>query len=196
MLSTFLTRCLRWCRSHAHSHEEGTTAIEFAFIAPVLMLMMFGIIELSLMMYTQSVMEGATSISSRLGKTGYTESGISREQTIRNKLSARATGLLNVSLFTIQSKSYSQFDTIGEAEPFLDANGNGQHDAGENYTDVNGNGVWDEDMGRAGYGNANDIVVYNVSYPWHVATPLIGRIFGEDGTLVLKASAVVKNEPY
>ncbi len=196
MSAIFLNRWLRWCRAHAHSHEEGTTAIEFAFIAPVLMLMMFGIIELSLAMYTQSVMEGATSLSSRLGKTGYTESGISREQTIRNMLNARASGLLDTERFTIASKSYSQFDTIGDMEPFIDANHNEQHDPGETYTDINGNGAWDEDMGREGYGNANDIVVYTVTYPWHVATPILDAVFGDDGTVVLKASAVVKNEPY
>jgi len=206
--------------------QDGNVIIEFAIIAPVLLLIVFGIVELSLIMYTQSVMEGATTISARLGKTGYTEDGISREQTILDALNAHATGFVDVSRFTIESKSYGQFDEIGDAEPYVDTNGNGAYDGaeaytdqngngaydsgepyvdsdgngahgtGETYTDVNGNGSWDEDMGEAGYGDANDIVVYTVNYPWSIMTPMMSAIMGDNGVITLTASAVVKNEPY
>lgn len=176
--------------------EEGVAAIEFAFIAPVLLLFIFGTVEFSLAMFVQSVMEGATTMSSRLGKTGYSESGQSREDTILNALKARAGTFFNPNLVTITSKFYGQFDQIGDAEPYTDTNHNGRYDTGETYSDVNGNGHWDADMGQQGYGDANDIVVYTVTYPWKIQTPLIAKFVNGNGQLNLRAVAVVKNEPY
>ena len=43
---------------------------------------------------------------------------------------------------------------------------------------------------------AANIVVYRVTYPWKVFTPLIGQIVGNDGIIELMAYSVVKNEPY
>ncbi len=207
--------------------REGGALIEFAFLAPILLLMVFGTVEMALVMYVQSVMEGATTISARLGKTGYSESGISREQTIRNMRYEHANDFIDPSYFGVEAKTYGQFDQIGDQEPFMDSNGNsvydggeaytdsngngaydtgepyadadgnGSRNAGETYSDVNGNGQWDADMGQAGYGDANDIVVYTVTYPWRISTPLIARLVGDgNGTVTLRAAAVVKNEPY
>ena len=49
--------------------EEGVTAIEFAMVAPVLIILLMGIIEFSLMMTAYNVMESATTVSARLGAT-------------------------------------------------------------------------------------------------------------------------------
>ena len=174
---------------------DGVTAIEFAAIAPVLCLLMMGIIEFALIMLASNVMESATNMSARLGKTGYADSGLTREQTIINSIKQQAGGLINTDNVTITSKSYAQYDYIGDYEPYTDTNHNGVHDAGEPYTDTNHNGVWDSDQGTNGYGNSGDVVVYVVSYPWHISTPIIGRFFTND-TVTITAHAVVKNEPY
>lgn len=184
----------------AHCHWlrdcRGVTAIEFAVIAPVLMLLLFGIIEFSLIMLASNVMESATNISSRLSKTGYAEGSISREQTIINSLKAQAGSLLDTTKLTISTKYYQQFDQINDPEPYTDTNGNGSHDAGEPYTDINGNGQWDADMGLAGNGGPGDIVVFTVSYPWPISTPIISDLVGHNGTYTITTHAVVKNEPY
>lgn len=176
--------------------EEGVTAVEFALVAPMLLLIMMGIIETGLIMFTQNVMEGATFSASRLGKTGYTESGETREDLIIQQLTRRAGTLINASEIEINAVTYAQFDQIGDPEPFIDANHNGTRDSGENYTDSNGNGHYDEDMGIEGLGNAGEVVVYTVSYPWHIYTPMMSRFFGSDGTIDLTARTVVQNEPY
>ncbi len=175
---------------------EGVTAVEFAFVAPTLLLLMMGIMEVSLILYTQSIMEGAAYDASRRGKTGYTEANMTREQTILETLHQRTSALLDTNLITITSTAYNQFDQIGQPEPFTDSNGNGQRDAGENYTDVNGNGHYDTDMGAAGAGIASQIVVYTITYPWPIFTPLIGHFIGENGSINLSARAVIQNEPF
>ena len=176
--------------------EEGVTAIDFAIIAPVFLLMLFGILEFAFIMLAANVMESATSISSRLGKTGYANSGVTREQTIINSIKQYGSSFINSDLVTITSKAYKQFDQINDPEPFTDGNGNSSYDAGESYTDINGNGQWDADMGVAGYGGAGDIVVYTVHYPWSISTPMMSALVGVNGEFPITARAVVKNEPY
>lgn len=176
--------------------QDGATAVEFALIAPVVLLFTIGIIELSLMMLTQNLMESATFTASRLGKTGYAGEDMTREETILQALNDTAGVLMDVGQVSIESFAYDEFGDVGRPEPFVDANGNGVRDNGENFTDVNGNGVYDSDMGAAGAGEAGEVVVYVVSYPWHITTPIMSTLIGEDGIINLTARSVVKNEPF
>ena len=177
-----------------HRNQQGVTALEFAMVAPVLVLFMMGIVEFSLIMFVSGVMEAATSSTSRLGKTGYTAPGSSRQDQIIANITNMTTGLLDPSKLVVTTKVYSSFSNIGKPEPFIDSNGNNAYNTGESYSDVNGNGQWDADMAQAGLGNANDIVVYTATYPWSIATPVISSIIGT--VFPISARMAVKNEPY
>ena len=176
--------------------KSGITTVEFAFIAPALLLMTFGTIEFSLLMYVTSMMEGATTISSRLGKTGYEASGSSREQTILNSVNNAVGSIIDISNVSFQTLTYENWDDIGQEEPYQDDNDNGSWDTGEDYDDINANGQWDADMGAEGFGDANDVVVYQVSYPWQIMTPVMQSFLGDDGVFTITTRTVVKNEPY
>lgn len=186
------------------NNNDGVTALEFAFVAPVLALFMMGVIEAAMMMFVQNILESATFNASRLGKTGFTTEGATREETIRTMIDARASGLLDAALIDIDSKAYGGgFGDINQPEPYTDSNGNGSRESTEPYIDSNGNGQWDADIGAAGLGNAGDVVVYTVQYPWTLLTPLAGAFFGNDAldpdeepVIVLTARAVVRNEPF
>ncbi len=173
---------------------EGSTIIEFAIMVPVFLLLVFGTVEFSMIMFAATVIESATTNSARTGKTGYTAPGLSRQDFIIQSINNRTAGLLDPTKITVSSKVYTGFDKVGAAEPFTDSNGNGMYSVGEPYSDVNGNGQWDSDMGTAGLGNANDIVLYTVSYPWPIMTPIIRNILGTVHNITVRT--VVKNEPY
>ncbi len=176
-------------------NDDGTTAIEFAMLSPVMLLFILGIIEFSLIMFTQTVMESATSTTARIGKTGAVDgSSLSREEQLIENVASRTAGLLDRENIQVSMTTYSAFNNVNRPEPFIDANGNGFYNTGETYTDINGNGQWDEDMGSAGAGQANDIVVYTVSYPWPIMTPIVSSILGN--SFPLTARTVVKNEPW
>ena len=187
--------CRRGLLRGFRDDETGSTLIEFAMISVALVTLLGGIVEFSMIMLAKNSMEAATNISSRLGKTGYADGGLTREETILAEVERRTGAIIDPEKLEITSKAYDQFDQIGKPEPWNDANEDGFPDPGE-YTDINGNGQYDQDMGIAGIGGSDDIVVYTVSYPWRVFTPLIGRFFGSDSTLTLTASSVVKNEPF
>lgn len=183
-------------RAGIGKNSEGVTALEFALVAPVFLLMMMGTIEFSVVMFVTSVMEGATTQSARLGKTGFVANGMSREQTIRTLIDERTGKLIDMNKLTITAKTYKNFDSVGKAEPSNDTNNNGTIDAGE-YDDINGNGRYDNDMGAQGLGDANDVVVYTITYPWQIVTPLVQPLIGNGhGNYDVKTRMVVKNEPY
>jgi Flp pilus assembly pilin Flp len=180
----------RLCRD-----QRGTTAVEFSIIGIVLIYLITGIVEFSLVMVATNSIDAATSISSRVGKTGFVEEDTTREETILAEIESRAGGLIDMDKVEITSLTYEEFDQIGKPEPWNDANGNGIPEDGE-YTDINGNGQYDLDMGAAGFGGSDDVVVYTITYPWEVFTPLMAELIGNDGVITLQAHWVVKNEPF
>lgn len=177
-------------------NDSGITAVEFAFVLPILLFFIFGIIEFSMVFMAANVLENASNTGTRTGKTGFVDKNISREQTIRNSINQRLSGFLDPAKIVIVTRVYKAFGDIGKAEPYIDANNNGQYDKGESYTDVNKNGQWDSDMGTTGLGVAGEIVVYEISYPWQVMTPFLSQILADDGLIKLTSHIVVRNEPY
>ncbi len=181
--------------------EDGSMAVEFAIISPVLFLLIMGLVEIGLILSARNILESATYLASRTGRIGYVADNKTQEETIRDALEERASLLFDTERLSIDSlnmtnSSYGNYDNIGQPEPWVDANGNGEWDFGENFTDVNGNGGWDADQGAGGAGNTGEVVVYTVTYPWRLFTPLVASVIGEDGIVNITARAVVKNEPF
>lgn len=174
---------------------RGVTMVEFGLIAPVLTLMIMGIVELGLMMAGQAILDNATFVASRTGKTGYTDKDTKQDKTITATIQKNASAFLDPTKITVTSVAYSDYDSM-QPEPFTDKNNNGVWDSGEPYTDVNKNGVYDKNSGTSGYGNSGQVVLYTATYDWRLVTPMIGKLIGKNNVVQLKARVVVKNEPY
>jgi Flp pilus assembly protein TadG len=169
-------------------------AVEFAFVAPVMLLFVIGIVEVAMVLFTWALLEGGVREAARYGITGYTLAGQTREQLMRAIVGKYTVGMVDMSKVTVTSLTYKSFANIGQPEPFNDANHNGTRDAGETYTDVNGNGKWDADMGASGAGGPGDVVVYTVSYNWPLMTGYLAQQMGL--YIPLSASYAVRNEPW
>ncbi|MGB8275359.1 MAG: TadE/TadG family type IV pilus assembly protein [Alphaproteobacteria bacterium] len=176
--------------------RRGAAALEFAFVAPLLILTMAAVIEVGEMMFVDALLEGGVRSASRYGITGYTVTGVSREDQIRQIIVQNSVGLVQPADIKIDVLTYGDFSNIGQPEPFIDGNGNGQYDTGETFTDTNGNGKWDSDMGAAGAGGPGSVVVYKVSVDWPLVTHLLDNVLGDAGRITLSASVAVRNEPW
>ena len=186
------------CLKRFGKDARGTPAIEFAFAAPVMFVMLIAIIEIGMVLFVTTLMEGALRDASRYGITGAPgDGGVSRTEQIIAIVADRTIGLVNLDEADIQLLVYPNFGSVGQGEDFVDGNSNGQYDAGETYTDGNGNGQWDADIGAAGPGGAGDVVVYRIEYNWPLLTPLGASLAGdENGTIPLRANVAVRNEPF
>ncbi len=163
--------CIRSMNVRRDKRRRGLSAVEFALIAPVFFMIFIGLMETSLMLLTQHLLENATHNASRLAKTGYSEEGKTRLETVmdvlNNELGSLAP-LVDVSKLSFTSTSYGNLSDIGQP---------GQ---GENSL-----------------GAPNEVVVYTIIYPWRVFTPLMNDIIGDDnGIIRLTSRIVVRNEPY
>ena len=146
------------------------------------------------MLFIGASIESAVLQASRYGITGGTVEGRTREERVLDVVEAKTYGLLDMDELEMETLVYESFADIGEPEPWDDANGNGAYDGGEDFTDVNGNGNWDADMGEAGLGGPNAVVVYRLTYDWGIITPFMQRLLGESIRHV--SSVAVRNEPY
>jgi Flp pilus assembly pilin Flp len=175
--------------------ERGATAIEFGIVGLALIYFIVGIIEFSLTMTVGNSLEAATNMSSRLGKTGYTdeEALLTQQETIYREIERRVGPLIDMEQLDITHEVFNDFKSLTSPDILKDENADGDTDDPGEWTDVDGDGFKD---GAPGIGSSGNIVVYRISYPWQVITPLMGNIIGDGGIIDLTAYSVVKNEPY
>jgi Flp pilus assembly protein TadG len=150
--------------------RRGVTAIEFALIAPAFFLIFIGMMEISLLMLAQHLLENSTFNASRLAKTGYIAEGKTQIDTVVDVLNTELgslSPLIDVSKLTLTSTSFGELSDIGQTE------------------------------GSDGLGAAEQIVVFTITYPWQTFTPMLGDLIGdENGIVPLTSRIVVRNEPY
>jgi len=172
----------------------GQAIVEFALVAPAFLAIMLAILELSGIMFVQTLLEGGAREASRYGITGQQPDGVSRDDMILQIVGENSFGIIDMDELAMETTVYNNFSEVGQPEPFTDENDNDAYDVGEPYTDSNGNGGWDDDMGAAGLGGPGDVVVYSMSYDWPIMIPLFQPFFGDRVTL--QANIAVRNEPF
>ena len=169
--------------------------MEFAFVGPVIIMMIVGIMEISMIMFVSTLVEGGVRDAARFAITGNAASGSSREDQIIARISDVTLGIVNIGPSNISIQVYPSFADVGQPEPYQDDSpANGTYDAGETFSDINGNGTWDADMGVAGAGETGDIVIYQVDYTWPMMLGLLADSLGT--SIDLQASIAVRNEPF
>lgn len=169
---------------------RGATIVEFALIAPVLLLTLLGLFDLGYNTYTSSVLQGAIVKAAR----GSTIEGAT-PATLDAKVEAAIRDVAPNATVTFERKSYTNFSDVGVPEDFTDLNGDGTCNNGEPFEDANNNGTWDLDRGKSGGGGARDAVLYTVSVSYPRAFPL-GTFVGIPGTHQMQSQTVLRNQPW
>jgi Flp pilus assembly protein TadG len=185
----------RQLRRFARSND-GAAALEFALVLPPLCLILVGMFEMSMLMFAQASMEGALREAARFGMTGSVADPAEREADILAIIDKDTLNLFDMEDATIDFVVFPSFNDVPKREDYSDTNGNGTYDLGEPYDDANSNDKWDSGNGVDGVGASAQIVQYTVAYDWHVITPFMAPIFGNNGKVRLKASVVLRNEPW
>jgi Flp pilus assembly protein TadG len=177
--------------------REGIAALEFALAFPIVLTAVMGVVEISMILFVSSLLEGGLRDASRFGITGAVPAnGGSREQAIIDMVNDRALGFVTVTPADVTMKVYKCLSDVGKAETLTkDVNGNGKWDPGDTYLDENGNGKWDSDKAKSGAGGAGEVVLYKVQANWELMTPLLAPLFTR-GVMPLVATIAVRNEPW
>ncbi len=159
--------------------DDGATAIEFSLVAIPYFMLSLGIIELSLMYTSASLLEGATDSAARLVRTGQVQQTAGDpEQMFRDELCSFVNVLIDcedVTIEVIRMDSYGDYDSFA---PTFDGDGN---------------------MVSTGFdpGGSNDRVLIRVGYLYEMKTPFVGPLLnGADGGTLFISTIVLQSEPY
>lgn len=177
--------------------RRAIAAVEFALIAPVMILLICGFMEYAHVASARTTLEAATMRAARA--VAASDCPTSRQEimqsTIRGSMTsfpaASGTGV------EIETRAYSgNFSDAGEPEPYNDTNGNSRWDSGEPFNDVNGNGAYDTDMGSLGsIGGAGQVISYTSRYTVASLFNFISTRFNGGNGYRIEASTVIRNEP-
>ena len=110
-----------------------------------------------------------------------------------DEVERRVGPLIDLTKLVVTILLYNYFTSFNNPDILKDQNEDGDTDDPGEWTDVDGDGFKD---GADGVGGSGNIVVYRISYPWEIMTPLIAQFVSNDGIVNLSAYSVVKNEPY
>jgi hypothetical protein len=172
-------------------NNRGATAVEFAFVLPIMLLLIMGLAELAYGSYVRSVLNGAIQ---KAGRDSTIQGAATQTSTIDQAVMNMVWSAAPKATYTSTRESYSQFGNIAP-EPFTDTNGNGIHDTHECFSDINGNGVWDADPGASGQGGADDVAVYSITVTFPYLFP-VARWLGWGGIETIQSTTILKNQPY
>lgn len=186
MIRRLLTRLRR--------NQRGATLIEFALVAPVLLMVIMGLLDMTYSMYAKAMLEGAVQKAAR---DSTLESGAS--VTANNAIDGivkdafrQANGSVTDADFNFRRRNFSDFSGAGKMEPSTGPGG--QCAAGFTYVDINNSNSWD-DGAQDGQGGANDATLYTVRVTYRSLFP-VNSLFGAPAVRTIRASTVLRNQPY
>jgi Flp pilus assembly protein TadG len=178
--------------------DNGVTAVEFAIVAPMFLLLLTTIVDLGVMLTTQFLLDGAARDAARLIRTGQVQTSSSPMTTFQN--------LLCSDLSPVMSSATCQSSVIFEVQVFTNF-------AGVSFTPCTQN----SNANQSGYcsfntGAGTQIVGVQVNYNYPFMVPWVGACltggscwFGAGttsgtnpgrGTAPLVSTVVFMNEPF
>ena len=165
-------------------NTSGSAAIQFAIVAPVLLLFLLGIIETGVLFLAQSSLQNAADNTARMVRTGQAQAnGMTQAQyiaTVCGEMGGLISSASCNSNMLVDMRAYSTF-------------------ASAQYTNVTKqNGTVDTSKLQFVSGSACDIVLVRVFYPWSILTPFMAPLLQNipNGQYLLTAAQAFRNEPY
>lgn len=157
--------------------QRGVAQIEFALVAVPFMLLLVGTLEIAVMFFTDSVIEGATKEAARQIRTGQVQESADPETAFRTKLCNELFGIIDCNKVTFNVQTFSSFSTVSMSIE----------------VDEDGNIV------NTGFipGGSSAVTVVRSIYRWNFITPLINQVLPAGlGGHLLVSTVAFQNEPY
>jgi Flp pilus assembly protein TadG len=155
--------------------------MEFALVAPIMLVLMFGLIEAGAVYIGQAWVSYATNDMARLIRTGQIQAAAIDQTSFRNQVCAKLAGYLQCNTdLQVDVQAYPTFSAANIGSP-VDASGN-----------------LDSTLVRYNPGTACEVVLVRVFYKWTVQTPFLTTFLVNlaDNKHLISAAAAYRNEPF
>ncbi len=190
-----MSGAVQWC---LRGDKRGVALVEFALLAPVMLMLICGTIETGHMIFARMVLEGSITEAARKATASLETTESDRDAVMRSSIKQAMSNfpLARGRSITITTAVYHDFSSV-TPETFTDINRNGRYDLGETFVDRNRNGRWDNASPIADrtLGGPGDVVSYTVTFPKAVLFGWLSEVFRfRNGIVPLNATTVVRNE--
>jgi Flp pilus assembly protein TadG len=162
--------------------QHGATAVEFALIAPAFIALLLAVIQTTLFLFAQQVLQNAAVQSGRLFMTGSAQnSGLTQAQFL-NDICPMVQALFTCSKVMVNVQASSSSGGVSTSEPTLTYNANGSVSNTWNYT----------------AGSQGQIMVVQLIYQWPIVGMPIGNVLSNlgNGTTEMMGVTAFRVEPY
>jgi Flp pilus assembly protein TadG len=165
-------------RSFARSEAAGVM-VEFTLVFPLLVALLFLVVDIMMTLFVDAAMENALRIASRHGMTGFAEAGESREVAICRAIDERTLGFVRCgdAATSVRVAAFDSFEAAAAFDP--------DEPVGEGP----------DDPPPVAAGAAGQVVVYTVTYRPPAWTPA-AILLGGSAIATLSARTVVRNEKW
>jgi Flp pilus assembly protein TadG len=175
--------CRRLRRRWREDGKRGSAAIEFAMVAPVLFLFLFGIIETGVIFFGSAMLQNATDDTARQIRTGIL-SGTLKQDDLVKQICSEVKGLISnsdcLSNLKVDLRAYTSFTS-------------------SDYPDVTkSDGTVDDAKLKVDSAADCKVVLFRSFYPWRVMTPMMSALIANTkvGIYLLASAAAFRTEPY
>ncbi|HEY5209124.1 MAG TPA: TadE/TadG family type IV pilus assembly protein [Stellaceae bacterium] len=160
--------------------SSAVTGLEFAMVGPIFLLLILGVLENGLTLWTQSVLDNATRDAARLTLTGQSQNG---GTSFATQLCNEVSGLMKCSALQYRIQTGSTFAGISSTIS----------GTGSTYS---GFSAYPTAITGASLGSPGDDVLVQVVYTRTYIVPWVGHMMSASGSERLVATAAFENEPY
>lgn len=159
----------------------GATTVEFAFIVPAFLAMLFAIIQTTLFLFAQQTLQNAAVQAGRLFLTGSAQNGGLTQTQFSNAVCPMVSALFNCSKLQIDVSTSSSFSSASTSAPALYSSG------GSLIT-----------SGTFSPGTQGEIMVVQLAYPWPIFGMPLGSVLSNTGygTAEIMGVTAFRVEPY
>ena len=169
----------------AAADVSAATAVEFALVAPMVIALILGTIQIAVIYLAQAELENAAEQAARLVLTNQATSGSAGQASFVNAVCGYLPALFTCSSVMVdletQAVCPNSSDALTMAPPTLTYNASGQVTNTWNYSP----------------GSGGSLEILRVMYQWPVFAGPLGVVFSDlsNGTLLLTSTQVFQNEP-
>lgn len=161
--------------------RDGAGMIEFALAAPLLLMALAAVIELAMIVGVNALLTWGMHGASRLDFTSGANLAASDERRIAQRITENAFGIIDPADVTVTAEVYDDDGPVGASRARAETNvADRARASGEAST---------------GAAAAHGVVVYTATLAWPLITPLLDRMIGADGKVLLLARMTVESGP-
>jgi len=162
--------------------QHGTTAVEFALIAPIFLGLLIAVLETTLFLFAQADLQTATAQAGRLFMTGSAQNSGTTQSQFESAICPTIQALFNCNNLMVNVQNYSDFSSASTSAPTLTYNSNGTVSNSWSYSP----------------GTPGEVMVVQLIYQWPVVGGPLGFTLANlaNGSVEMMGVTAFRVEPY